>query len=54
MVNHVLVNTSYLFIYPPTTPSNIFFRLLTFSLQLLPTSVLTLEYHNGVKYSGAI
>lgn len=38
----------------PTTPSNIFFKLLTFSLQLWPTSVLILEFHDVEKYSGAI
>lgn len=39
--------------YIPTTPSSIFFKLLTFNLQLCPTSVLILEIHAGVKYSGA-
>lgn len=41
-------------LYIPTTPSSIFFRLLTFNLQLCPTSVFILEFHVGVKYSGAI
>lgn len=38
----------------PTTPSSIFFKLLTFNLQLCPTSVFILEFHTTVKYSGAI
>lgn len=41
-------------IHLPTTPSNIFFKLLTLSLQFCPTSVLIFEFHVAVKNSGAI